>query len=104
MTQVFNENVEINGSTDTIQLKVKGASSQNSTLQQWLDANNLAIASLEPNGQFVMLKTVGSNQFGVHLQRSGPSEFTPEDETHVALILNIGVPGQGATAALMQWK
>src|SRR4051794_10759139 len=37
MTQTFNEQVEVLGSADAIQLKVKGHSTQNQPLQSWQD-------------------------------------------------------------------
>lgn len=52
MSETFNTNVEINGSSDTTQLKVSAHSSQTAPLQSWNTSSGDQVARTESDGRF----------------------------------------------------
>ena len=51
MTQTYNENVIINGSSDDVQLTVEGDSAQTEPLQQWQDSSQNVLAQVTEDGR-----------------------------------------------------
>ena len=51
MTQTYNENVVINGSSDDVQLTVEGHSTQTEPLQQWQDSSQNVMAQVTEDGR-----------------------------------------------------
>lgn len=60
MTQIFNENVKVVGSSDTPQLDVQGSSSQTQALQRWLGAEGNTLARLTNDGRLEIGNNLGA--------------------------------------------
>ncbi len=60
MTQTYNDNVvindtlEVNGTSDTVQVAVKGAANQSDALQQWQDHSGNVFAEIDADGHLLI--------------------------------------------------
>lgn len=102
MSETINTNVEINGSSDTTQLKVSAHSSQTAPLQSWNTSSGDQVARTEPDGRF----QTGSLDTGAGATGDAQIEvFRHEDATTLPTRgLNITGAIKDALTAAVSWS